>query len=142
MKEQMIINAGTESKICGASKKRSLLFVLSLCVEAAGEELTGMEGVKWYIRLSLICTVLRGGLHVGNCLQSSAQSWKTAWKNNSIKSRCVAGIARTAELGMSLTDYPWTWSHTHVVVGTTVPLGWSAGTFHLLCSALHFNSLA
>lgn len=76
MKEQVIINAGTESKICGASKKKSLLFVLCVCVEAAGEELTGMEGVKWYIRLSLICMVLQGGLHVGNCLQSSIQSWE------------------------------------------------------------------
>lgn len=65
-----------KARFVGLPKKKSLLFVLSLCVEAAGEELTGTEGVKWYIRLSLICTVLWGGLHVGNCLQSSIQSWE------------------------------------------------------------------
>lgn len=64
-----------KARFVGLSKK-SLLYVFCLCVEAAGEALTEMEGVKWYIRLSLICTVLRGGLHVGNCLQSSIQSWE------------------------------------------------------------------
>lgn len=59
MKEQMIINAGTERKICGAPKNPS--YLSSQGVEAVGEELTGTESVKWYIRLSLICTVLGVG---------------------------------------------------------------------------------
>lgn len=52
MKEQMIINAGTKSKICGAPKNPS--YLSSQGAEAVGEELTRTESVKWYIRLSLI----------------------------------------------------------------------------------------
>lgn len=72
MREQTIINANTESKICGAPKKCPL-FVLSRS-QAVGEELAGMESVKLYIRLSLICRALGGGLRVGSHPRSSTQS--------------------------------------------------------------------
>lgn len=65
-----------------------------------GEELTGMESVKLYIRLSLICRALGGGLRVGSHPRSSTQSGADSLEGqfNETLLCYVAEIAWTAEL--------------------------------------------
>lgn len=46
MKEQMIINAGTESKICGASKKKIPLICSLLMCRGCGRRISRNGGCK------------------------------------------------------------------------------------------------
>lgn len=73
MKEQMIINAGAENKICGASKKKSLLFVLSRC-RGWGRRINGNGECKVVHQIAFDLHSPGGRAPVGSCLQSSTQS--------------------------------------------------------------------